>query len=148
VDVADLAAPLVALDDHPPRGGADVAALDRLADIAARLGQVEGPVHPVVAVLQGERPGVTREREPSVIDRRHEVGEVRAGQRTRLDDLRPTAEVSGLHAVRDEAAQAAALNGRRVGSWGVALFQAPCQRAVVDFEFRRYYRHNGASTQD
>ena len=107
VDVADVAvATRRAATTHPPRAGAQVAALDGLADVGAALGRADGPVQPVGAVLELERGRVAAERDAGVVDGDDEIVELRAVERAGLDDLAPAAEVAGLDAVGDEAADA------------------------------------------
>jgi hypothetical protein len=109
-DVADVAAPLILGDAHPPARGPQVPALDRLDDVLAAARRVHAPVQPVVTVLQLEGAGVPADRDAGVIDGRDEVVEVRAPERRRLDDLPPAAHVAALGAVGDTAAQALAVD--------------------------------------
>src|SRR4051794_26949470 len=64
----------------------------------------------VVAVLDLERGRVAPGRNADVVDGGDEVVQSCVAQGTRSDDLLPAAEVAGFHAVRDDAAQPAAVD--------------------------------------
>jgi hypothetical protein len=117
LDVPNVAVPAVLGDDHPPGAGAQVTALDGLADVGAALGEPDGPVQAIRLVLELQGAGIAAERDPGVIDTRDEVVELRVGQAAGVEDLAEAAEVAALDVVGDEAAQAAAVDlGSRRGA--------------------------------